>query len=148
MSCHFLLQGIFWTEGSNLDLLCPWHWQAASKHHLGSQKLISVQPRQDSGLQSPALQADALSIRPVGQHIKYLPRNESESESHSVVFDSLLPHGLYSPWNSPGQKTGVGSCSLLQGIFPSLGDLRFSRGSSQTGDQIQVSCTAGRFFTN
>ena len=24
----------------------------------------------------------------------------------------------YSPWNSPGQNTGVGSCSLLQGIFP------------------------------
>ena len=32
--------------------------------------------------------------------------------------DSLWPHGLYSPWNSPGQNTGVGSCSLLQGIFP------------------------------
>ena len=28
------------------------------------------------------------------------------------------PHGLYSPWDSPGQNTGVGSCSLLQGIFP------------------------------
>ena len=31
---------------------------------------------------------------------------------------SLQPHGLYSPWNSPGQNTGVASCSLLQGIFP------------------------------
>ena len=28
------------------------------------------------------------------------------------------PHGLYSPWNSPGQNTGVGSPSLLQEIFP------------------------------
>ena len=27
------------------------------------------------------------------------------------------PHGLYSPWCSPGQNTGVGSLSLLQGIF-------------------------------
>ena len=27
----------------------------------------------------------------------------------------------YSPWNSPGQDTGVGSLSLLQGIFPSQG---------------------------
>ena len=26
--------------------------------------------------------------------------------------------GLYSPWNSPGQNVGVGSLSLLQGIFP------------------------------
>ena len=32
--------------------------------------------------------------------------------------DSLQPHELYSPWNSPGQNTGVGSLSLLQGIFP------------------------------
>ena len=24
----------------------------------------------------------------------------------------------YSPWNSPGQNTGVDSLSLLQGIFP------------------------------
>ena len=35
--------------------------------------------------------------------------------------DSLRPHGLYSPWNSPGQNTGVGSLSLLQGIFPTQG---------------------------
>ena len=42
----------------------------------------------------------------------------SESESHSVVSYSLQPHGLYIPQNSPGQNTGVGSRSLLQGIFP------------------------------
>ena len=34
---------------------------------------------------------------------------------------TLPPHGLYSPWNSPGQNTGVGSLSLLQGIFPTQG---------------------------
>ena len=44
-----------------------------------------------------------------------------KSESHSVVSDSLQSHGLYSPWNSPGQNTGVGSHSLLQGIFPTQG---------------------------
>ena len=43
---------------------------------------------------------------------------QSESESHSVVSNSLQLHGLYSPWNSPGQNTGVGSLSCLQGIFP------------------------------
>ena len=37
--------------------------------------------------------------------------------SHSVMSNSLRPHGLYSPWNSPGQNAGVGSLSLLQGIF-------------------------------
>ena len=45
----------------------------------------------------------------------------SERESRSVVSDFLWLHGLYSPWNSPGQNTGVGSCSLLQGIFPTQG---------------------------
>ena len=35
--------------------------------------------------------------------------------------DCLRPHGLYSPWSSPGQNTGVGSYSLLQGIFPTQG---------------------------
>ena len=40
------------------------------------------------------------------------------SESRSVVSDSLQPHGLYNPWTSLGQNTGVGSLSLLQGIFP------------------------------
>ena len=35
--------------------------------------------------------------------------------------DSLRLHGLYSPWNSPGQDAGVGSLSLLQGIFPTQG---------------------------
>ena len=34
---------------------------------------------------------------------------------------SVTPRTIHSPWNSPGQKTGVGSCSLLQGIFPTQG---------------------------
>ena len=42
-------------------------------------------------------------------------------ESHSVMSDSLQPHGLSSPWNSLGQNTGVGSLSLLQKIFPTQG---------------------------
>ena len=57
--------------------------------------------------------------------------NISESESHSVVSTSLWTHWLYSPLNSPGQNTGVGSYSLLQGIFPT-----------------QVSRIAGGFFTD
>ena len=40
---------------------------------------------------------------------------EVKSESHSVVSNSLQPHAPYSPWNSPGQNTGVGSHSLLRG---------------------------------
>ena len=94
------------------------------------------------------------------------------SESYPVMSDPLQP---YSPWNFPGQNTGVGSLSLLQGIFPTQvlhpglthcrwiryqlshkGSPRilewvtypFSRGSSPSRNQTRVSCIAGGFFTN
>ena len=50
---------------------------------------------------------------------------EKESESRSVMSDSLWAHGLYSPWNSLGQNTGVGSLSLLQGSNPGLPHCRW-----------------------
>ena len=46
---------------------------------------------------------------------------KSESESRSDVSDCLWPHELYSPGNSLGQNTGVGSLSFLQEIFPTEG---------------------------
>ena len=89
--------------------------------------------------------------------------------------DSLWPHGLSSPWNSPSQNTGVGSLCLPQGIFPTQGlnpglphcgqilyQLRhqgspgileweaypfFSR-SSWPRNRTGISCIAGRFFIN
>ena len=94
---------------------------------------------------------------------------------HNCSKALLWPHGLYSPWDSPRQNTGVGSCSLLQGIFPTQGSnpglphcgqilyqlshkrspkilewvaYPFSRGSSQTRDWTGVSCIADEFFTN
>ena len=40
----------------------------------------------------------------------------------SRLVTAFLPRRrLYSPWNSLGQNTGVGSLSLLQGIFPIQG---------------------------
>ena len=92
-----------------------------------------------------------------------------ESESRSVTSDSLQPHGLYNPWISPGQNTGVGSHFLLQGIIPTQGSnpgllycrwilyqlshkgspkilewvaYAFSRGSSQPRNRTRVSCIA------
>jgi len=80
-----------------------------------------------------------------------------------------------SPWNSPGQNTGVGSLSLLQGIFSTQGlspglphckqilyqlsykgsprilewvAYPFSSRSSRPRNQTGVSCIAGGFFTN
>ena len=53
-------------------------------------------------------------------------QSNCESVSGSVVSDSLRSHGLQPakllcPWNSLGKNTGVGSHSLLQGIFPTRG---------------------------
>ena len=45
----------------------------------------------------------------------------NETESHSVLSDSLQHHGLYSLWGSLGQNTGVSSLPFLQGIFPTQG---------------------------
>ena len=50
-----------------------------------------------------------------------LPTVGRESKTWSVVSSALQPQGLFSPWNSPGQNTGVGCHSLLQGIFPTQG---------------------------
>ena len=55
------------------------------------------------------------------KEIKPVKPKGSESESHLVLSDSLRPHELYHPWNSPGQNTGVGQ------PFPSLGDLPNTR---------------------
>ena len=110
---------------------------------------------------------------------KFLPflewKVKNESENCSVMSNSLQPHELYSPWNSPDENTGVGSLSLLQGIFPiqrlkpgllhcrwilyhlsHKGSPRilewvaypFSSRSSWPWNQTRVSCIAGGFFTN
>ena len=47
------------------------------------------------------------------QKKRYINRCVCVCVSYLVVFDSVTP---YSPWNSLGQNTGVGSCSLLQDI--------------------------------
>ena len=49
--------------------------------------------------------------------LRNLESLRKESESRSVMSNTLRPHGL----NSPGQSSGVGSLSLLQGIFPTQG---------------------------
>ena len=49
------------------------------------------------------------------------PHVESELEVKVSQSCPTLCDPLYSPWNSPGQNTGVGSLSLCQGIFPIQG---------------------------
>ena len=87
---------------------------------------------------------------------------EQRLQCTNSLSDSLRPHGLHSPRNSPGQNTGVGSLSLLQGIFPTQVS-RIAGGffPSWATREVQeywsglpfpnrtgVSCIAGGFFTN
>ena len=54
------------------------------------------------------------TLKRIGRNIHGLRVfSENESESRSVMSDILRPHRLYSPWNSTGQNTRVGSLSLL-----------------------------------
>ena len=55
------------------------------------------------------------------EHVNTVNKDSLWSGSRSVMANSLRPHGLHSPWNFPGQNTGVGSHSFLQGIFPIQG---------------------------
>ena len=117
--------------------------------------------------------SDSLPRNPwEAQYIVYVKMKESES--CSVVSESLRPLGLYSPWNSPGKNTAVGSLSLFQGIFPTQGSnpgllhcrqilyqlshegsprilawvtYPFSSGSSWPRNWTGI-CIVGRFFTN
>ena len=61
------------------------------------------------------------SLKKPGGVMKLTELTNFSSGSCSVTSDSLQPHGLYSPWNSPGQNTEVSSRSLLQGIFSTQG---------------------------
>ena len=104
--CHFLLQGIFPTQGSDLYLLCLLHWPADSYHwhHLG-------------GLSPGKVKVLVAQLCP-----------------------TLCDPVVYSP---PGSSVPrIFQATILEWVA-----IPFSRGSSCPGDETQVSCTAGGFFT-
>ena len=70
-----------------------------------------------SGL--PLLFRSSVTVQPSYHGITRLPVRRRWSRS--VMSDSLRPHGLLHPWNSPGKNTGVDCHFLLQGIFLTQG---------------------------
>ena len=103
--------------------------------------------------------------------ISALLKGESESEKSkwkSLSRVSLLPHGLYSPWNSPGEFPSPGdlpnpgteprSSALQVDCIPAEPQGKpkntgvvaypFSCRSSQPRNQTGVSCIAGAFLTS
>ena len=101
-------------------LLCPWDFPGKTTGvgcHFLLQGIFLTHGLNPHLLCLLHWQVDSLLL----SHLGSLSLSWSESESRSAMSNSLRPHGLYSPWNSPGQNTGVGSLSFLQGIFPTQG---------------------------
>ena len=86
--CHFLLQGIFLTQGSNLHLLHLLDWQVDS---------APLVPSGEPLIHSSCVCCQVASV-----------------VSDSVRLHGLQPTRLLCPWDSPGKNTGVGCHFLLQ----------------------------------
>ena len=71
------------------------------------------------------VQLDSLPTAPPGKPFRiieyYNPKGSKVKVSQSCPTLYNPMGGLYSPWNSAGQHTGVRSLSLLQGISPTQG---------------------------
>ena len=168
VGCHFLLQCMKVKSESKVAQSCPTLSDPMECSLPGSSTHGIFQAR---GLEWSAI---AFSNREM-RNLQLSGIQENESESHSVLSDSWWPHGLYSPWNSPGQNTGIGNHSLLQGIFPTQGSnpglahcrwilyqlshkgsptilewaaYSFSSRSSWLRNLTGISCIAGGSFTN
>ena len=107
MGCHYLLQGMFLTQGWNPRLLCLLHWQPGS--------FTIAPPEKLNTSQSP------INYSRLGPVCSVAP----------VMSDSFRPHGLQParllcPWDSPGQNTSMGCHALLQGAFQTRDRTRFS----------------------
>ena len=127
---HFLFQGIIPTQELNpaffLSRWILWKWKLLNRVHILCNsmdytihgilqaripKWVAVPFSRGSSQPRDWIQLSSLAGEYFG----------NESESCSIVSNSLQPHRLYNPWNSPGQNTRVGSSSLLQGIFSTQG---------------------------
>ena len=110
MDCHFLLQGIFLTQGLNLGLL-------------HCRQILYLQSFQGSPISSLGAQFKTGWRQNPGKEARVWWRWRF---SCSVMSDSLQLHGpqqtrLLHSWDFPGKNTGVGCHFRLPGIFLSQG---------------------------
>ena len=113
VGCHFLLQGIFWTRGSNLHLLCLLHWQKGSLPlaPLGSPHPPLLAVKVQKGANSQAMWVVTKTAeRQKGNGISILYLQESNSTSNgneqrnwysSRTF--RMEHRLPTAWFQPSQ---------------------------------------------
>ena len=104
VGCHFLLQGMFPTQGSNLRLLCLLHWQADSLplSHLGSHFIYTLlQTKSQFSLAFLLIILNTLrnfltqwitGFRNTGLltgQSSFFPHSELQNKSCFLLFDSL-----------------------------------------------------------
>ena len=89
VGCHFLLQGIFPTQGSNPHTLGLLRWQAG-----------------------------CLSLAPPGKPFFWGAGGLVAKSCLTLATPWTEEPGRLHPWDSPGKNTGVGCHFLLHGIFP------------------------------
>ena len=117
----------------------------------------------------PQLQ-ESDSIKPIHSQLALWHGRQWKSVSHVQLFETPC---YYSPWNSPGQNTGVGSLSISPGDLPNpgieprspsfradslqaepqgkpkntgVGSLSLLQWIFQTQELTEVSCTAGILY--
>ena len=129
IQCPFLYLHIFeWNESINVLFLRLNEWENPISDWLGKSLLQDGTPKLNTfsgSLTSPRTVLsllDGFNNSESSNSLLDAKHKVSESVSHSVVSNSLLPHGLQPtrllcPWNSLGKNTGVGCHSLLK-IFP------------------------------
>ena len=129
MGCHFLLHGIFPTQGLNTHLLCLLHWHVGSlplapsgSTAAAAKSLQSCPTLCDSVdgsppcpavpgiLQARTLEWVAISFSNAG---KWKMKVKSLSRVRLFVPHGLQPTRLLHPWDFPGKSTGVGCHCLL-----------------------------------
>ena len=126
LSCVWLLGiAVLWTVALQAPLSMEFsrqeYWSGLPFPPPGDPYNSGIEPTSSA---SPALTGRFFYHWATWETLKFTPSMPNSSgskwvsESRSVVSDSLRPHGLYSPWNSLDQNTGVGSFSLFQVIFP------------------------------
>ena len=146
MGCHFLLQGIFLTQGSNPGLTTDESLpsEPPGKHHFKGnaqtflRRLVTLAfsftpsnlpPAAAKSLHSCPTLCDPIDSSPPGSPVPGILQAwilewvvEKWKWSRSVLSDSERPHGLQPtgllcPWDFPGKSTRVG-CHRLLGTCP------------------------------
>ena len=100
VGCHFFIQGIFLTQGSNLCLLCLCHWRQVLYHqcHLGSLFLSSV--KFSSVTQQCPTLCDPMNCSTPGLLVHQQLPEFTQTHVHQSVMPSnhlILHHPLFLP---------------------------------------------------